>query len=138
MIDHGSFKINMDEDVPDTQIKDDIENTRFEKLSTRMTLITIIITCLVAVLLAFVYMDVRKKVNEVQDSGTSTVQSLSKDLEARLAEIYKEQTGLKESIPEKFASFEKTTTYLGKELNTSKKNIDKSIKNIRRIYKWMT
>ncbi len=123
MVENDSFKIRMDEEPPDDAVNDEINDNRVDKLNTRITLIAVLIPCVLCVILAVGYVDMKRRVAMVRDTGTSSVQDLSKDLETRLSALYGEHGKLKDSLPDKFASLEKR-------FDSTKKSINKSVKKI--------
>ncbi|MFH1993038.1 MAG: hypothetical protein ABIK98_11660 [Pseudomonadota bacterium] len=121
----AKFKIRMD-DHPESQFQNEFQDLRVEKLSRRLTLITILIPCLVGIILFFVYRDIQTRVGQV-DTGTTEVKTLSKDLETRFSSLSAKQTQLQENLSEQIASLEKTTAALQKNL----KEVSAAINQVR-------
>lgn len=115
MIDNENsrFKIRLDDETPDTGFQEELEAQRIEKLSHKITLVSILIPCLLCVILFVAYMDIKKRVAGMHNTG----ETLSQDLGARIST-------LDESI-------NKTTSSIQKELNETTTAI-KYIRSARR------
>ncbi len=96
--DNGQFKMRLDEEVDETPIPTDVDDLRIEKLSHRMTMITILIPVLLVVVLAITYMDIKKRVIQTEDSGQLTAENLSKDLESRFENLTMAQRLIEENL----------------------------------------
>lgn len=92
--------MRMDESVDDNVIPTQVDELRIEKLSTKVTIISIIIPVLIVVVLAIAYLDMKKRVTFTQDTGTSGVENLSKDVESRFSNLSMRQANLDELIKE--------------------------------------
>ena len=76
------FRFNVDDQESDEFYHEELKDLRVEKLSQRMTLISILLPCLIAVAIFLGYRDLTSRVNKGQDSGNLEVQKLSKQMEA--------------------------------------------------------
>ena len=119
-IDSSKFKIRFDDERPDSQFPEEIEDPKVEKFSRRITLFAIFFPCLIVIILAAAYFNINKRVVSLQDTGISTVQNLSRDLEERFTSVSAKQAQLEES-------FAKTISALQAEL----KEATAAIKHIR-------
>lgn len=97
---NGQFRMRMDESVDDNVIPTQVDELRLEKLSTKVTIISIIIPVLIVVVLAIAYLDMKKRVTLTQDTGTSGVENLSKDMESRFSNLSMRQANLDEMLRE--------------------------------------
>ncbi len=98
--DTSNFKIRLDDEGPDPQFQEDeMENIKIEKLSNRVTFISILIPCLLGIIIFLAYLDIKKRVTTIHDTGTMEVQSLSKDLEAKLSSLSSQYKQLENSLP---------------------------------------
>lgn len=95
---NGQFRMRMDEAVDDNVIPSQVDELRLEKLSTKVTIISIIIPVLIVVVLAIAYLDMKKRVTFTQDTGTSGVENLSRDMESRFSSLSMRQANLDELI----------------------------------------
>ena len=95
---NGQFKLSMDDTVEDAVIPAAVDELRIEKLSTRVTLISILIPVLIVIIVAITYLDIKKQVLRSEDTGTIGVQRLSKDLDSRFSSLSLSQARLEESL----------------------------------------
>lgn len=95
--------------APDTLYQSDAETLRIEKLSTRITLVSVLIPCLLVVVLTVAYLDIKKRVINTQTSGSMGVQNLSKDLESRFSNLSLKQAKIEEQLLEQAKTVEATT-----------------------------
>jgi chromosome segregation ATPase len=129
MIDNDSkdFKIDEieDEDYADSLYREEIKDLRVEKLSHRVTIITILIPLLIGVILYIAYREVTDRVSRTEFTGSKEVQALSEQFEEKFKNLSTQYTELQAALSEKIASVEKTT--LG--LNENLKALNNSVKN---------
>ncbi len=50
---HQEFKFSIDEDSPDTLLREDLQDSRIDKLSRRITILAVLIPCIIGVVLFF-------------------------------------------------------------------------------------
>lgn len=96
--DNGQFKMRLEEGVEETPIPTQVDELRIEKLSHRVTLISILIPVLIVVVLAITYLDIKKRVAQTEDTGQLTAESLSKDVESRFETLARAQRLLEENL----------------------------------------
>ena len=75
------FRFNADDQEPDELYHEEMKDLRVEKLNQRITLITILLPCLIAVAIYFGYRDLTSRVLQDRDSGNLEVQKLSLQIE---------------------------------------------------------
>jgi chromosome segregation ATPase len=107
--DDTRFTIRDEEAAPDSLYMADAENLRIEKLSTRITLIAVLIPCLLVIVLAVAYLDIKNRVANTQNTGSMTVQNLSKDLESRFSSLSLKQAKLEEQLANNTKALETAT-----------------------------
>ncbi len=90
----NGFKLELEEQEPASIYRDEIQELRLEKLSQRVTLISILIPLMIVVILAVAYLDIKKRVIRTQYTGTTSVQSLSKQLDSRFSSLSLRQAKL--------------------------------------------
>lgn len=142
----SDFKFRIDEESPDSAFQDEIRELRMEKLSKRVTVLAILIPCLIGGLIAFAYIDLKKKVVINQDTGTRTIQDLSKDFDARLYDLTSKYNELENTLANRAAALEKNFSSLKfrlyknenkiKKLRTSKadkKDQETALKNLEKV-----
>ena len=91
------FRFSTDGQESDEFYQEELKDMRVEKLSQRLTLISILLPCLIAVVIFLGYRDLTNRVNKGRDSENLEVQKLSTQME-----------GLSAQIDEKLKSFSKT------------------------------
>ena len=94
----GKFKMRLDKDVDEAPITSQVDELRMEKLSQRVTMISILIPVLIVVVLIIAYMDIKQRVIRTEDTGVSGVQNLSNDMEARFSTLSLRQAKLEELL----------------------------------------
>ena len=75
------FRFNADDQEPDEFYHEEMKDLRVEKLNQRITLISILLPCLIAVAIYFGYRDLTGRVHQGRDSGNLEVQKLSSQME---------------------------------------------------------
>lgn len=142
----SAFKFRIDEESPDSVFQDEIRELRLEKLSKRVTILSILIPCLIGGLIAIAYMDLKKRVFINQDTDARTVQDLSKDLDAKLYDLTTKYNDLENTLATRAAALEKNFSSLKfrlyknenkiKKLGASKadkKNQETALKDLKKI-----
>jgi len=119
------FQIRFDEESPDVVFQKEIKNLRLEKLSKRVTIISILIPCFICILLLLVYFDLRNKVTANQSTGVTNIQSLSKDFNTRLNEHSSQLSKIEESLASNISSYEKKLSSLKFRIYKSENRIKK-------------
>jgi hypothetical protein len=144
------FKIRFSEnDTEDNNsaMQEEILEQRLEKLSTRVTLISILVPVLICVIFTFAYLDIKNRVYSMHDTGVDELQKLSRNLESKfsslsvkfakfeesLAQREASLKGMEESFSKKIVPMEKAFSTLDTSIKDVKKNLQGSEKNIREI-----
>jgi chromosome segregation ATPase len=110
------FRISFEEELPEEserQIQADIEGLKVEKLSQRVTLITILIPILIVVILGVTYLDIKRRVISTETSGSRGFENLSRDLDSRFSSLNLRQAELEESFKKLSARADETTAAMG-------------------------
>jgi chromosome segregation ATPase len=111
------FRLSFDEDGEEEerhrQIQADIEDLRVDKLSQRVTLITILIPILIAVILGVTYLDIKRRVISTETSGSKGFESLSRDLESRFSSLSLRQAELEEAFDKESARLNEASAAMG-------------------------
>ncbi len=106
------FTIRDEDESTESIYISDAENLRIEKLNTRVTLVAILISCLLAIILAVAYIDIKNRVANTQNSGSMGVQNLSKDLESRFSSLSLKQAKLEAQFNEQNKKLENASAAL--------------------------
>jgi hypothetical protein len=124
--DTSRFTIRDMEAEPDAMYMADAENLRIEKLSTRITLVAVLIPCLLVIVLAVAYLDIKNRVINTQNTGSMGVQNLSKDLESRFSNLSLKQAKLESQLADNTEALKNATAAL-------QVNLKKSTTELKRI-----
>lgn len=98
---NGQFKLqsdHSDEEIEKTSIPPEINELKLEKVSQRVTLISIMIPVLIVIVLVIAYLDIKKRVVRTEDTGTIEFQKLSTDLESRFSSLSVRQARLEDDM----------------------------------------
>ena len=128
------FKFSADEDDqdPETFYHEELKDLRVEKLSQRVTLLSILLPILIGIAIFFAYRDLTGRVSQGKDTGSLEVQRISRELE----EISKK-------FNEKLITFSTTLSAQDKEFDTTvsgkltalNKNVDALNQNLKSLDK---
>ena len=122
------FKFDGDEQEPETFYQEELKDLRVEKLSQRVTLLTILLPCLIGVAIYFGYRDLSGRVNQGSDTESLEVQRLTRELE-----------NLAKEFNDKLITFSTTLSTQDKDLGNTlegrltaiNKNIDELQNNVK-------
>ena len=106
---YTSFKFNGD-DEPDSEqtlYQEEAKDRRVEKLSHRVTIISILIPVLIGAVFYIAYRDITGRVSQSQDTGTMEIQNLSTQLEENFAALSVKYGDLEAALTQKLAALEK-------------------------------
>jgi len=113
----SKFKMRIDDEEPDFQSQDDIHDLRVEKLTKRITRISILIICLIFFISLAVYLDLKKSISRTDSSGSMGVQALSKELQSKFSSLSVKQANLEDALNKKIEAIEKRTASIQANLN---------------------
>lgn len=122
---HQEFKFSIDEDSPDTLLREDLQDSRIDKLSRRITILAVVIPCIIGVVLFILYLDLKKRVILNQDTGTQSVQNLSRDFDTRLHELSAKYSDMENNLATRAAAIEKRIDSLKFRLYKSENRVKK-------------
>ena len=122
--DPTKFKIRIDNESPDTGFEEEIKDRRIEKLSWRITFVSILIPCLIAVILLVAYLDIRKRVGGMHSTG----EAVSQDLDSRLSLVSEKQTKLEDMVVKKIEVELKEATTAIRYIRSARKADNKTLK----------
>ncbi|MCK5205205.1 MAG: hypothetical protein KAR15_15085, partial [Desulfobacterales bacterium] len=106
---YSKFKFN-GEDEPESEqtlYQDEAKDRRVEKLSHRVTIISILIPVLIGVVFYIAYRDITSRVSQSQDTEAMEIQNLSIQLEENLAALSIKYGDLEAALTQKLAALEK-------------------------------
>ncbi|MCG2831233.1 MAG: hypothetical protein L6302_09295 [Desulfobacteraceae bacterium] len=131
--DKPDFKIGVDDEGTDSRFQEEMENTRIEKLSNRITFFSVFIPFLIAVIIFLAYLDIKRRVTTVHDTGSKEVQNLSKDLETKLSDLTSKYNKIENNISSLEAESKEATTaikYIRSAIKDDNKKFDSTIANL--------
>ena len=124
------FKFNGNEHEPESFYHEELKDLRIEKLSQRVTLLSILLPCLVGVALYFGYRDLSGRLSQRNDSESVAVQQLSRQLE-----------NLAKDFNDKLITFTTTLSTQDKDLGNTLEGrfatINNNIKDMQKILEYM-
>ncbi|MGD8492418.1 MAG: hypothetical protein PVI38_06785 [Desulfobacterales bacterium] len=106
---YSSFKFEGDEE-PDAEqavYQEDVKDRRVEKLSHRVTIISILIPVLIGAIFYIAYREITSRVSQSQDAGAMEIQTLSGQLEENFAALSAKYGDLEAALNKKLADLEK-------------------------------
>jgi uncharacterized protein (DUF3084 family) len=106
---YTSFKFEGDEEPEPEQAvyQDEAKDRRVEKLSHRVTIISILLPVLIGAIFYIAYRDVTSRVSQSQDVGAMEIQNLASQLEDNFAALSTKYGDLEAALTEKLANLEK-------------------------------
>jgi DNA repair exonuclease SbcCD ATPase subunit len=135
------FKIRFSDNEPiddKSAMREEIIEQRLEKLSIRVTLISILVPVLIFVIFTVAYLDMKSRIFSMHDTGVDELQKLSRDLESKFSSLSVRFAKFEESFSEREASLKVIEESFSKKmvpmekavsaLETSMKDVQKNIK----------
>ena len=111
------FKMRIDDEKPDFQSQEEIDDFKVEKLSKRITRISILITCLIFVITLAVYLNLKKSISITDSTGSMGVKALSKELESKFSSLSVRQANLEDAFTKRIEAIEKSAASIQANLN---------------------
>lgn len=99
---------------------EDADSKKIDKLTQKVTLLSILIPCILGLLLVFLYFDMTNKVGQVDSSGSAKVQNISKELEKTITDIKEKSEAVEKSLGVKI---DKTLADIDNRMKKAEKNI---------------
>jgi len=126
---YSSFKFdgNGDEepDSEQTIYQEEAKDQRVEKLSHRVTIISILIPVLIGVIFYIAYRDITGRVSQSQDTGAMEIQNLSSQLEENFTKLSEKYGDLEAALTQKLADLEKVDKSMKDNLKQAQETVDK-------------
>lgn len=135
------FKIRFSDNEPiddKSAMREEIIEQRLEKLSIRVTLISILVPVLIFVIFTVAYLDMKSRIFSMHDTGVDELQKLSRDLESKFSSLSVRFAKFEDSFSEREASLKVIEESFSKKivpmekavsaLETSMKDVQKNIK----------
>jgi peptidoglycan hydrolase CwlO-like protein len=123
--DSETFRFGRDDADQDEIMHHELQELKVEKLSHRLTLLTILLPCIIGIILVIAYLDIKDRVTRTYDTGTTGVQKLSRDMESKFSSLSLEQAKIKD-ILSKIPELENTTAFAQSRI----KPMEKALKHL--------
>ena len=124
------FKFSVDEQDPETFYQEEIKDLRVEKLSQRVTLLSILLPIVIGIAIFFAYRDITGRVSQSQDAGSVEVQKISRQIEEFSKKFNEKLIAFSTTLSAQDKDFD--TTVSGK-LAAINKNVDALTKNVKSL-----
>ena len=124
---YSKFKFN-GEDEPESEqtlYQDEAKDRRVEKLSHRVTIISIFIPVLIGVVFYIAYRDITSRVSQSQDTEAMEIQNLSTQLQDKFDELSTKYGQLEASLVQKLAALEKVDKAMKTNLKKAENTVSK-------------
>lgn len=124
---YSKFKFN-GEDEPESEqtlYQDEAKDRRVEKLSHRVTIISILIPVLIGVVFYIAYRDITSRVSQSQDTEAMEIQNLSTQLQDKFDELSTKYGELEASLVQKLAALEKVDKAMKANLKKAENTVSK-------------
>ena len=109
--------MRIDDEKPDFQSQEEIHDLRVEKLSKRITRISILVPCLIFLIAFAVYFDLKKSISRTDSTGSMGVKALSKELESKFSSLSVRQANLEDALTKRIEAIEKSAASIQANLN---------------------
>ncbi len=126
---YSSFKFNGDDDEePDSEqtiYQEEARDRRVEKLSHRVTIISILIPVLIGVIFYIAYREITGRVSQSQDTGAMEIQNLSSQLEENFTKLSVKYGELEAALTQKLETLEKVDRSMKANLKQAEETVAK-------------
>ncbi len=124
---YSSFKFEGDDEPVSEQTlyQEEAKDRRVEKLSHRVTIISILIPVIIGAVFYITYRDISSRVSQSQDTGAMEIQNLSSQLEERYAALSTKYGDLEASLSQKLESLEKADKNIKDSLKEAEDTVNK-------------
>lgn len=102
---------------------EDVDSKKIDKLTQKVTLLSILIPCILGLLLVFLYFDMTNKVGKVDSSGSAKVLNISKELEKTITDIKEKSDAVEKSLGVKIDKIDKKLANIDNRMKKAEKNI---------------
>ena len=106
----SEFKICIDKEHPEHDFREAKKDFRFEKLNQKVAVISILIPCIIVLLIAYSYFDIRDKISGVHKSEIDEIQKLSKNYDKKISDLSSQYSAFVESFDKRMAVADKTNS----------------------------
>lgn len=125
-----NFRFRIDEMNPDTLFQDEMGQQRVDKLSQRVTIISILVPCLVGIMLFLGYLQIKQNMSGIQNTGADQVKQLSTEVQTRFDNIEAGQTRIENALTLKVSKLEKEVLFIKENLKKTDLQLSKAQKTL--------
>ncbi len=111
------------EDRPETILEAEEKTPEIQKVSHRVTRVTVLILLLLAAVFGVSYFQLKKRFNQVHDEGTQGLSAVSRNIENRFLSLLEEQEKMKDELENKIRSLEKRAGDLKTSIQQAEKQV---------------
>jgi len=138
------FKFSADDPDPDSFYQEELKDLRVEKLSQKVTLLSILLPILIGIAIFFAYRDLTGRVSRTQDAGSMEVQRISRQLEEISKEfndrlitftttLSSQDKEFDTTVKGKLAAVNKNVVALNKNLKQLNENLDQTRSTVKNL-----
>lgn len=134
-------EIDTDSELGSSSYRQDIQTLKIDKLSNRVTIISVIIPCIIGAILLFAYLDMKERVVDVDLTKKSQFEQMSSQIEERINGMDVKVAQNKFELDNQLPAFEKKIVAvegLIAKLNTEKADNQKTTDQLSKIKKQIT
>lgn len=102
---------------------DDLQGQRLDKLSLKVTMLTILVPTILIIIIVFIYIDMKDKMVQVHNSGTTEVQQTALELKKLIDDLKTSQTEFENRLNGKIETIEKALSPLDKRVEQHQKDV---------------
>ncbi len=139
--DQREFTVSFDKKEHEADHAQEILESKVDSLGWKVTFLSIIVPCLIAVIVVVAYFSIREKVSSYRDIGTSEIKEISHVLEMRMADLNQHQKNLQTRMSNMLPEIENNRTVIKKvqyNLNAAKTSRDSLARSIVKLEKDLT
>ncbi len=129
------FRFNVDDQSPDEFYHEEMKDLRIEKLNQRITLISILLPCLIAVVIYFGYRDLTGRMYQGRNSENLEVQKLSMQMEELSKKFNAKLVAFSTTLSAQDQDFGNSISGKLNTINNNIKVLDKNMKSLNEILK---
>lgn len=133
-MDNSRFKFRLDTESPEVEeinLQEEVDDLRIDKLSRRITLMSVLIPLLIGAVITLGFFDIKSRFDKNVSSGTAEVRSLSKALESRFSSLSIRQAKLESLLADKLSELEKTTIALKIRVQKTEQLLNNNISSLK-------
>ena len=124
------FKFSADDQDPEAFYQEELKDLRVEKLSQRVTLLSILLPIIIAIAIFFAYRDLTGRVSRTQDAGSMEVQRISRQLDEINKEFNDKLINFTTTLSTQDKEFDSTVSGKLAAVNKNVKDLNNSLKTL--------